>query len=183
MNLPTVSADEVLRDLGAVLGEVGFHDADLRVLDREHEARFLPELARRVPRLLRRRAHDEPALVAGTHDLRVRRLRQELRARALVGAGSREAGGRGDLVAVVVAWRGEVGRQLERGAGRHRLVVDALARRDAGQRLAAGERQRETRRRPRGRWQRVTKRIRSCVLTSLLCARQPASRSAARTVS
>ena len=63
-NLPTDCAQEVLRNLGAVLGPVGLHDAVRRLLDRQHEAVLAPELARGVPRLLGRRLDDQPALVA-----------------------------------------------------------------------------------------------------------------------
>jgi hypothetical protein len=89
------SADEVAWDLRAVLGEVGLHQPDLRVLDGEHEARLLPELARGVPCLLRRGLHHQPALVAGTHDLRVGVCGQEFGRACLVGAGG------GEPVAVV----------------------------------------------------------------------------------
>ena len=88
----------------------------VRLLDREHEADVLPELAHRVPRLLRRGLDDQPALVAGADDLGVRRrVGSNSPRRALVGALRGEARRRVDLVAVVVARRGEVGRQFERG--------------------------------------------------------------------
>ena len=43
----------VVRHVRAVLRPIGFHDAERRLFDREHEAGLGPELARRVPRRLR----------------------------------------------------------------------------------------------------------------------------------
>ncbi len=64
--------DRGARQADAVFGPVGFHDAERRLLDGEHEADVHPELAHRVPGLLRRGLDDEPALGAAANDARVR---------------------------------------------------------------------------------------------------------------
>ncbi len=98
------AAQQVRRHLGAVLRPVGLHHAGAGKLVREHEALVEPELARDVPRLLRRRAHVEPALVALLDDLRVGDLvRRDLVARLGPRRVARgEAGGGRHVVAVVV---------------------------------------------------------------------------------
>ena len=61
-------ADEVLRNLCAIFGPVGFHDADFRAVDIEDEAQFEPEILDLWPQLFRHSRDHQPALAAGTLD-------------------------------------------------------------------------------------------------------------------
>jgi hypothetical protein len=74
-SLPSESADEVLRQLGAVLGPVGFHDAQVALVQRQQEAVLLPEVAHRVPQLVGGPLDDQPALAASPLDADVRHVR------------------------------------------------------------------------------------------------------------
>ena len=137
---PERAPERVGRQVGAVLRPVGLHDTQRRLLDREHEPGVAPELAGHVPRLLGRGLDDQPALVAGAHDPRVRDRREQIRVAGACRALLRGDTARGrDRVTVVVARRREVRRELQRRSGRRRLVVDALG---ELQRVAAGERER-----------------------------------------
>ncbi len=179
-------AHRIHRDLGAVLGPVGFHHADRRLLDRDDEAEVVPELAHRRPGLLGRGLDDEPALGAGAHDARVGILRQQvglLRSARLLG---RKTARRGRAEAVVEARRVQVRRDLERRRRARRLVVDALAKaRRAPPNVSQPASAVATRAVAHscGNAPKTIEKIRSIHRVSVHHERQPASRSAERSVS
>ena len=69
-------AQEVLPDLCAILGPVGFHHARLRALDVDNESELLPKLLDVRPQCLGRGLDHHPALRTGPLDSRVRNVRK-----------------------------------------------------------------------------------------------------------
>jgi hypothetical protein len=71
-------ANEILRNLGAVLGPVGLHHAGIGQIELDDEAGFLPEVLDRSPELVGRAFGDQPALVTRAFDARVVDRRQDV---------------------------------------------------------------------------------------------------------
>src|SRR6202049_1584649 len=135
--LAAESLKKILRQVGAILGPIGFHDAKSRLLDCNHKPVLGPEVAQCRPRRLLRRLHDQPALAARSRKAGVRTYRQNLGwlARRTRGSDARRSG---YLIAVVVRRRGEIGGHFEYGRAPGGLIVDFLAQRDVHE-LAAGK--------------------------------------------
>src|ERR1700682_1636653 len=175
------SLKKILRQVGAILGPIGFHDAKTGLLDRYHETVLGPEFAQCRPRRFLRCLHDQPALAARARNACVRTHGQKLGRTAGCTRG-RDARCGADLIAVVVGRRGEIRRHFERGDASGRLVVDFLAQRQ-GHGLAAGKHRCGNDGRHR-RARHATQQL--CTQHSIPpqnSHRQPASRSAVRTMS
>ena len=120
--------DDVLGQLGAVFGPVGFHDAQPLVVGGQHEAVVFPEGAYRVPDLGGRPVDGEPALVAVALDLHVAhgidgRFRLGLPGGLVLLVGRSRSGFAGDAEVSVAGELGQVGRHFECIAALRGLVV------------------------------------------------------------
>src|SRR6185369_4690739 len=147
-------ADEVVRQLGAVLGPVGFDDAGLRTVLHEIEAVVLPERPHLRIDLLGRELGAQPAVVAEALDLEVadRLRRDDLDRRRCRGRSRRgrlclerrraDRAVRRLLVARLLGELRQVGRDLEPGGAcrRVRAIVDLVAGEEVLHRRAAGKR-------------------------------------------
>src|SRR5450631_3437843 len=69
---------EILRQVGAILGPIGFHDAKRRLIDSNHEPVPAPEIAQRRPGRLLCGLHHQPPLAARARETRIRAQRQKL---------------------------------------------------------------------------------------------------------
>ena len=125
-------ANEILRNLGPVLGPVGLHDADVDLVLRQREAVFQPEIAHRIPELFYRALHHQPALIAIALDAHVAHAvgcclavgRLDCLARFQC-VGRHHAAGHG--IACVARELLEVGRHFQRLALGGAFVVDLVA--------------------------------------------------------
>nr|GEU28413.1 hypothetical protein [Tanacetum cinerariifolium] len=137
--------NEILRDLGAVLGPVGFHDAGGRQFLRQFKTGIFPELGQLRPQLLGRLLDHQPALVAvaldldvvdrrGHHGAHGRLARHHgsagagrSRTRSVVaGSGGHAIARIGLGVAAVFLQLGQIGRHVQRGRFLGALVVDFI---------------------------------------------------------
>ena len=153
------AADDVVRQLGAVLGPVGLDDAGFRAVLGEVEAVVLPEGAHLREDLLGRQGRAEPAVVAEPLDLEAADRRRRDRRRAVsrpraacAPAGPRAGAGASGTVDALTTplgagsgcpWPAGSGRAALRGrlvrrAGR--AVVDLVAGEEALDARAAGQR-------------------------------------------
>src|ERR1700676_680822 len=178
--LAAESLKKILRQVGAILGPIGFHDAKSGLLDCNHKPVLGPEVAQCRPRRLLRRLYDQPALAARSRKARVRAYRQNLGwlARRTRGGDTRRGG---YLIAAVVRRRGEIRRHFQHGRAAGRLVVNFLAQRH-GHGLAAGK---QCSRNDAGHRQARHATQQFFIQHSIppqIFHRQPASRSAVRTM-
>ena len=129
---PQNLSNRIQRDVGAILGPVGFHHADLAILHRQHKATVFPEGLDGLPQFDGRTLHHQPALVAIAPDLYVAD-RAERRCRALAGrcfftgivCGTGAAWYR---ITPVTAQPHQVGRNFQRIAAPRRTVINTPAR-------------------------------------------------------
>ena len=127
--------DDVLRNLGAIFGPVGFEHADLRRIDAQDEAELDPEVAHFGPQLFGRFLDHQPTLRARTFNvhtsLRGQHFTRLARARrcCALGVVGREGGrplaaGIGHGIAIIAIGHGQIGRHFQRRRLGRALVVD-----------------------------------------------------------
>jgi len=125
------AANNVLRQLGTVLGPIGFQDAEVALVERQQETVFQPEIANRLPQLLSRPPDHDPALRAGAFhpDIAKRadggRDARRIARACLITVGRDRAAGR--AVAAVTRQLRQVGRHFQAGRLAGALVVDFVA--------------------------------------------------------